>query len=270
VHDLSSRERTPRMLAIRNFGLTLILLPGLLFAAESPSAWHKGFTVTPNGWLAGISGTAGTISDDLDPGDDLGLPDRVDIELEGDLEVLGFMFNAQWRGERWLAMFDSVWANLSQDATVGRLPILPGTDIRSTIDANIYLIAAGYRVDNWQRSSLTIFTGMRHYDLEFTIDAENGLLPQPVTATVTNKWQDGVIGARWAHALNENWSVSVLADAGWGESNNSSEIAASVAYNFSRWSVIGGVRVLTLDYESADYRADLRFYGPLIGVSLRF
>ena len=36
--------------------------------------------------LPEISGTAGTISDDLDPGDDLGLPDRVDIELEGDLE----------------------------------------------------------------------------------------------------------------------------------------------------------------------------------------
>jgi hypothetical protein len=250
--------------------LALILLPGSVLAEDSSKAWHKGFTVTPNGWLSGIKGTAGTVSDDLDQGGDLNLPDRVDVELEGDLEVLGFMFNAHWRGERWDLMFDSVWASVSQDASIGFLPILPMSEIRANIDANIYLLAAGYRVDNWERSSLTIFGGLRHYDLEVTIDAQSGLLPQPVSAKASDKWQDGVVGARWARALNENWGVSVLADVGFGESNSSNEIAASVGYNFSTWSVVGGVRYLTLDYENADYRADLELFGPMIGVSFRF
>lgn len=61
------------------------------------------------------------------------------------------MFNAAWRGERWTATFDSVWASVSQDASVGILPVLPDSDIRSNVDANIYLLTAGYRVDNWKQ-----------------------------------------------------------------------------------------------------------------------
>lgn len=255
---------------IAGLGLPALLLPALAIAEEPSPVWHEGFTITPYGWIAGIKGTAGTVSDDLDPGGGPMLPPIVDVSLEGDLEVLGFMFNAKWQGERWTAMFDSVWASVSQDASVGILPILPNSDIRANIDANVYLLTAGYRVDNWNRSSLQVFAGLRHYDLEITIDAQNGLLPQPISTSVSGRWQDGVIGAQWSRAINENWSLSLTADVGWSESNTSSEWVASAAYTFSTWSVVGGIRFLSLDYEDAGYRADLELYGPMIGVAFRF
>jgi len=238
--------------------------------ADPSPAWEPGITLAPYGWLAGIDGSVGTDSSDLDPGGGIGLPGRLEVSLDGELKEIGFMFYGEWRGDRWTAMFDSVWVNVSQAANASVTRWLPSSAVMAGIDGNIYLLALGYRALDWQRSTLTVFGGLRRYDLEATIDASGGLLPQPVSASVTHRWNDGVIGARWSHAFNEDWGLSLLGDLGFGESDNSAEFSATVNYRFSSVALVGGFRYLALDYAAPDYKVDLALYGPMIGISWRF
>ena len=101
----------------RSFATAVILfvVAGLVrpALADTPGA-VPGFTLAPYGWLAGLDGTIGVPGDDFAPGPN---PlDRVDFSVSDELETVGFMFYGEWRGERWMAFFDSVWANVSQDA----------------------------------------------------------------------------------------------------------------------------------------------------------
>ena len=152
----------------------VVILPFDALAEENAGAWERGFTVAPYGWLAGFDGTVGVPSQDIDQAGALGLPLRLDVELNGELEEIGFMFYADWRGERWTVFFDSVWVNVTQAADVSIGQLLPDSVVKATIDGNIYTVAGGYRLKDWQASTLTVYAGPRYYDVEATVDAEGG------------------------------------------------------------------------------------------------
>ena len=249
----------------------LFLAPLAAVAQDEAPVWDEGFTLVPYGWLAGMSGEIGTASADVDPGGDLDLPERIDTEVDDELEQIGLMFYGEWRGERWYAFFDSVWANVSQDGELSLSDLLPETQANAGIDGNIYELAAGYRVKEWTSSSLAIYGGARYYDLDAEAHFEGGLLPQGVTVSTAASWTDAVIGARWGYEINEQWQGLVTADAGFGESDLTWQVFATIAWRFSDWgSVVGGYRYLSLDYETAEYKADLALDGPAIGLAIRF
>lgn len=242
----------------------------LLRAAEIAPGWETGFTFVPYGWLAGFEGEIGSASADIDPGGDIELPERVDVQVDGELEEIGFMFYGEWRGERTFVFFDSVWANVTQDAEIG-LGLLPSSMARAGFDGNVYQLAAGYRMNEWPSQTFSLYGGLRYYDLEATAHFEGGLLPQPVSVTSTGSWTDGVVGARWEYRLAEKWRGHVRADVGFGEEDMSWQVFASVAWRFNGWGALaGGYRWLAIDYEAADYKADLTLQGPAIGIAVRF
>jgi hypothetical protein len=276
-----SESKTPMTLSsfqFRQLPKLLIFITGSAwFAWSSPAAlaqaagaWEPGVTLAPYGWLAGFDGTAGVSSDQLDPGGGLGLPDRIDVKLDGELEEIGFMFFADWRGERWEAMFDSVWVNVSQDASISLGQILPGTTIDATIDGNIYLAAVGLRMHDWSKATISTFAGLRYYDLEATISASDGLLPQSVSTSGSRTWTDGVLGMRLAVALFEQWRLSALVDLGAGGSDFSGEALVTLGYRLPWFSVVGGYRHMTLDYDKENLLIDATLSGPLLGVSISF
>jgi len=238
--------------------------------AQNNGAWEPGVTLAPYGWLAGFDGTAGVSSGDLDPGGGLGLPERIDVKLDGELEEIGFMFYADWRGERWMAMFDSVWVNVSQDAQISLGQILPGSRIDATIDGNIYLAAVGLRMHDWENATFSTFGGLRYYDLEATVGASGGLLPQGVSATGSRTWADGVLGMRLAVALTEKWRLSALLDFGTGGSDFSGEALVSMSYRLPWFSLVGGYRHMALDYDKEGLRIDAALTGPYVGVGFSF
>jgi len=262
--------QSARLFAVAIATMLLVTFPLSASAGPASPAWLPGVTLAPYGWLAGVDGTVGTNSDGLDPGVDPDFPDLLEVSLDGELREIGFMFFGEWRGDRWTLMFDSVWANVQQDADVSIGRWLPASDVTAGIDGNVYTLAGGIRALDWQRSTLTVFGGLRHYDLEVVIDAEGGLLPRPVTASVTKSWDDGVVGARWSHVVGEDWTLSLMADIGVGQSNSSSELSATLGYRFSSVSVLGGFRRLSLDYDDADYALDIALFGPMLGVAWRF
>lgn len=251
-----------------------VLCPFLVATLASPAVsaedgapgWEPGFTLAPYGWIAGVDGEIGTGSDEIDPGGD-----RIDVSVDDDLEMIGFMFFGEWRGERWHAFFDSVWANVSQDGELGLGNLLPATEVSAGIDGNIFQLSLGYRLFELETSTISLYGGARHYDLEAETRFEGGLLPQPVTTDSAQSWTDAVIGTRWGVRLNASWHALVLADVGFGESDTTWQLFGTLAYRFNdRGSVVFGYRYMSLDYDTPDYRVDLALSGPAIGVALRF
>ena len=165
--------------------LIALAMTALPAAAEDVPGWEPGFTIVPYGWLAGMKGEIGTNSADVDPGGDLGLPERVDVSVDDELEEIGFMFFGEWRGERWHAFFDSVWANVAQDGDISFGNILPGTAVRAGIDGNVYQLAAGYRLFEGSASSMSLYGGARYYDLQAEVEFQGGLLPDGATASAS-------------------------------------------------------------------------------------
>ncbi len=239
--------------------------PGVL-AEEAAPGWERGFTFVPYGWIAGLDGEIGTQSDAIDPGGD-----RVDVSVDDALEQIGFMFFGEWRGERWLIFFDSVWANVTQDGELNLTNLLPATEVSAGIDGNIYQLSLGYRLFDLDRSTISLYGGARYYDIVAEARFDGTLLPQPLTTTSAQSWTDAVIGARWGIRLNENWHALVLADAGFGESDMTWQMFATLGYRFNDWgSVVFGYRYMSLDYDTPEYLVDLALSGPAIGVALRF
>ena len=204
------------------------------------------------------------------PDGGLGLPDRLDINLDGELEEIGFMFYADWRGKRWMAFFDSVWVNVSQSADVSIGRFLPDSDVVASIDGNIITLAAGYRLKDWQRTTLTVFAGPRYYDVDATIDASGGLLPQPVSSTNSLSWTDGIVGLRLGSRLGQKWTMTLTADAGAGSSATSWQLMATLGYRLPWFSVIGGYRHLAVDYDRDNLLLDVALAGPMLGISMHF
>jgi hypothetical protein len=249
--------------------LTSTLLLALPAAAAPPGS-QPGFTLAPYAWLAGIDGTIGLPGNDLDPGGDLGLFERVDFSVSEELDTVGFMFYGEWRGERWMAFFDSVWANLSQDADVKLSRVLPASDATAELDGNIYQLGLGYRLLEWDNASLTLYGGARYYDVETSGKVSGGILPGKITAKVSRSWSDAVFGGLWRYRLEDKWHGTIKADYGFGDSKNTWQAFATLGYEFGWGSVETGWRYLNLDYDNNDYRVDLSLSGPILGASFAF
>ncbi len=244
-------------------GIAAFSSPGL--RAADTNDWGV-FTIAPYGWLAGLDGTVGVPAEDTGPS----FGNRIDFDVSDDLEAVGFMFYGEWRRERWMAFFDSVWANVSQDADVKLARGLPSSDTTAEVDGNIYELALGYRVLDQGRSSFTAYGGARYYDIEALAKATGGILPGKIESSATRKWTDGVIGGIWRYDFDGKWHGALQADYGVGESNTSWQGMARLGYAYSWGSIEGGWRHLALDYDSNVYRVDLALRGPFLGVAVQF
>jgi hypothetical protein len=249
-------------------GLTL-LAPLTTDAADPTNGWQPGFTLAPYGWLAGIEGTVESPADD--PGDGgPDLPPQFEISTDEEWSEIGFMFYGEWRGERWTAFFDTVWANVSQEADIKLGNLLPSSEAEVTFDGNIYQLGIGYRLLDWERSFVTLYGGGRYYDVEAEIAAGGGILPGEITASDDLSWSDAVLGARWSHDFGQRWNASVLADYGFGDSESAWQIFGTVSYAFSWGSILGGYRHMDLDYDTSGSTINLSLSGPFVGASFSF
>ena len=264
-------ERETRRVARRRavIGLSLIVLSPMAAAADD-DPWEPGWSLVPYGWLAGFDGEIGVNSAGLDSGGGLGLANLIEFETDGELEEIGFMLYAEWRGERWSAALDSVWANVKQDAKVVLRGLLPDSSLSTTIDGNIYQATVGYLLRETERSAVVLYGGARYYDVEIRVDASGGLLPFPVSAAGSTDWLDGTAGLRWTYRPAARWDITVLGDIGAGDSDSAWQLFATVGYHFGWGSVRAGYRRLEVDYDSGGFLLDAALEGPLVGVAFRF
>lgn len=260
---------TSRLTTLRAAAVALVLAPGSALA-ERETGWQPGFTLAPYGWLATLDGTLGASSSEIsDVGID-GFPPRFDVETDEEWDEIGFMFYGEWRGERWTAFVDTVWANVSQDGDVKLGNLLPSSKAETTFDGNIYQAGIGYLVLDREDTFVTVYGGGRYYDVEAKLEARGGILPSKIETSTTRTWSDAVFGARLSHDFGDRWNTTVLADYGFGDSDSVWQVFATVGYEFSWGSLIGGYRYINLDYETTTYKISLALNGPVLGASFSF
>ncbi len=237
--------------------------------AAAPGS-EPGFTLVPYGWLATLDGTIGVPGEDVDDGGG-GILDRLDVTLDDEYDLVGFMFYGEWRSAgRWMAFVDSVWANFSQGATVKVSRLLPASDVSATVDGNIYTAAVGYRAKDWEQASLTLYGGGRYYDLELDVKARGGILPSPISIPADDSWVDALVGARLSYGLGERWRGLLQADYAFGDSDGTWDLSATLEYTFSWGAIRGGYRHMIVDYAAPAYLLDAALTGPLLGVAFTF
>ena len=211
-------------------------------------------------WIAGFEGTVGA----ADGGG------RVDTEFSGlldNLELGGYMLNADWRKERWSVFGDWSHFKVSSDAPSPFGSLYSGVD--AEIKGNVVQGALGYRVLGDFDSGVDAIAGLRFYDLE----ARMTLQPAALATRNLNgadQWVDGVVGARWRGRMGQHWTYSVYGDVGAGGSDRTWQAAVAASYEFTWGAVVGGWRHLYVDYASGGLRLDAALSGPFVGATLRF
>ncbi|MEJ2514274.1 MAG: hypothetical protein P8080_01805 [Gammaproteobacteria bacterium] len=253
--------------------VVLLLLWAPAALAGQPGAivaQQPGFTLVPYGWVASLKGTIGVPGEDVDDGEG-GLLERLDVTMDDDYDLVGFMFYGEWRSEgRWMAFIDSVWANFSRGAEVKISRLLPSSDIEATVDGNIVTGAVGFRAKDWENASLTVYGGARYYDLKLEVKARGGVLPSPITIPANDSWTDALLGARLSYGLGKRWQGLFQADYAFGDSDGTWDLSAILEYTFSWGAVRGGYRHMIADYTAPAYRLDVDLTGPLLGVAFTF
>ena len=232
-------------------------------------AWQPGFTIAPYVWLAGLDGTKGATGQDLDGGG-ANLPPRLDASTDHQLSEIGFMLYSEWRGERWTAFFDYVWADVRQDGNLALGNVLTRSKADVTFDGHIYQVGVGYRLLGGDRSYVTVYGGGRLYNIESKIGASDGILPHKIAAATTRSWRDAVFGVRWYHDYGGRWSSYAAADYGFGDSESVWHVFANLGYSFSWGRIMGGYRYMNLDYETDTYKINVALKGPVLGAAFEF
>ena len=211
-------------------------------------------------WIAGFEGTVGA----ADAGG------GVDAEFDSlfdNLELSGYMLNADWRKGRWSVFGDWSHFKVSSNAPSPFGALYAGVD--AEIKGNVVQAALGYRVIGDFDAGVDAFAGLRYYDLEAVMTLQPAALAGR-NLTGTDRWADGIVGARWQGRLNRRWTLSVYGDVGAGGSNQTWQAAATASYEFTWGAVTGGWRHLDVDHDSSGMKLDAALSGPFLGAMLRF
>ena len=237
--------------------LFFMLAPG--FAAAQEGEW----LVAPYLWTADVSwdlearGSGGVAFSDLvDKHDGAGL-----IRIEYARNKIGFTL-------------DYVGMSLSDRTTLtipGPLPA--GADIRASIDLTVFDVGTFYR-PSAADSGVDFLAGIREVDVDTNLRVT--ILNQPTQRFDADKgFTDLYVGARYLHRLNQSWDFSVRGDYGFGGSEGSLNVMASVGWRTA------GAFGMSLAYRHLAFEIDQRvqgepvtgdfdFSGPALGFLFRF
>lgn len=225
-------------------------------AAQGADDWRV--TVQPYVWLKGMSGTirptaaAPTISFSQSIGDSLSAVDGA------------FMASVSAQRGKFLVLGDFQWAAASRAGTVP-----PGIPARGAVDTTTLTLAAGWQVHAEPGAAVDVFAGFR----AFWLGARAEVPPGTTVADRSLSFVDPIVGARVVTRLAPQWSAMLYADVGgFGVGSQFTVVAAGmVNYHVTeRLTVSGGIRVMGLNYDDGNTKANVTMAGPILGVSWRF
>jgi hypothetical protein len=235
--------------------LSLLVMPGIS-AAQQPGEW----LVAPYIWAADVSWDLaargdGTIafSDIVDKLDGAGL-----IRIEYVRNKIGFTF-------------DYVGMSLSDRRNFMIGPI--DNSIQANVDLTVFEAGVFYRPSATD-SGIDVIAGVRDSDVDSNVIVTIGDT-QPQRLDSGSGFTDVYVGARYLHRLTESWDFSVRGDYGFGGSDGSLNLMASVGWR-SR-----GTFGMSLAYRHFAFDVDDRvegepvtnefsFSGPALGFMFRF
>jgi len=227
--------------------------------AVDPDEWR--FTFTPYLWVAGISGDVGIGSASVNV--DAGITDS-NVKLN-----FGFMSTFSARKNRFVILTDLQYSNLgSEHATPGPLFSTARADFKTfVLDPEV-----GYRlVDNPEKNaSIDVLGGIRYWHLRTDLTFNQGLL-SAVTLSRSRSWVDAVAGLKASTNISKRIFLTGKADLGGGGSKFTYQLFGGVGLLMGKhFSLIGGYRHLSVDYNKDGFLFDTALAGPVFGLAIRF
>lgn len=232
--------------------LGLILLGGPQTCRASEEGKVE-IALTPYLWLAAMDSTVGIGT--VEASNSMSFGDLIE-RFNG-----GFMTAIEVRRGKWAALFNILFVDLNDDATVG------------PVAADLTL-----------RQFMFEFGGSRRFDVtpDFFVEPLlagrymffRGIIATPTqTVTSARDWLDPVVGVRLGgKKIWKGLSYSVIGDVGgFGAGSDFTwDVIAALGYQLGRYFSLNlGYRALDVDYNSGGVKLDLFLHGPIIGASLQ-
>jgi hypothetical protein len=247
--------------------------------ATQPSGWH--YTATIYGYLPSVDGTSSFPAD--------GGGTRLNLDGSKILDRLKVfaMATAGAHNGTWGVFTDVIYLKFegsqsaSRDFTIGNvgLPADASAAFDWELRGTAWTLAGEYRVASAPSFTLDVLAGARLLDtqqhLRWNIAGSLGPLDPLARSgevkTGDTVW-DAIVGVKGRYAFGEDrqWSVPFYLDVGAGESQNTQQAAAGLAYQF-RWAEVTAMwRYLRYNMKSGAALQDVSFSGPLIGATFRW
>ena len=246
----------------------VVLLLGMAgtFSATADDDWK--FRLSPNMWLSATSGDVTIGGRDLPY--DASFSDIMD-----NLNIGGMVRFEAWKGD-WGLFFDGVFMDLETNSDTGL------GDVKAKLRMGLAEVGGSYRIAEIPFGDdgtipglvLEVMAGGRYTYIRNRFD-----LAEAIEHKNTLDWIDPMVGARIAAILTEELSLILRGDIGGFGIGSAADftwnLLLGLDYRISKVVSIGAAyRNLSIDYErgsGTDKRGlDMRFNGPVLGVSLYF
>lgn len=232
--------------------LVASLATGCAAHAQEGAPWS--FTITPYLWAAGLDGdtAANGAGAEIDTGYSFFSLDNLDW-------TLGTAFEAE-KGN-WTVLVDALYVEFSDAFDP---PVFAGTE--AEVSGGFLETSAAFPVATVQ--GLDVVFGMRYVALESTVQ-----FAPSIVGDASKGWLDPLVGARYEHAFNDRWSVTLRGDlGGFGVSSDLvANVAATFGFRVSQATTIrAGYRVLEMDFADDGFVLDAIVQGYTVGVSVAF
>jgi len=97
----------------------------------------------------------------------------------------------------------------------------------------------------------------------------------PLVINKDQSWLDPIVGVRWGWDMTDKWKLSLRGDiGGFGLGSDFAWNLVGLIF-FKPWknvAIVGGYRVLALDYEDSDafsrFEMDTTMHGPILGFNI--
>ena len=225
----------------------------------SSDKWQ--FQFSPYFWLASLHGTGGVGNRTV----------QVDESFSDIFHSLKFalmgVFEA--RKGRFVSLTDMEYVSIRDDkATPG--PFFSNVD--AGFKTFIFDQEVGYRLydDPAKGASVDVLGGIRVWHVSTDLDFGAGILPATQIQGSRN-WVDAIVGLRGKMALSPKLFATGKFDLGGGGSKFTWQIFAGGGYNINeKIALIGGYRVLDVNYNKNNFVYDMNQRGPIMGLGFKF
>lgn len=195
--------------------------------------------------------------------------DSIDVSFSDLVDKLdfGLMGTIEANKGSWSLFADVMYLNLSDDddASVG-----PGISASADadIDGLVFTGGVGYSLVDNNTSKLHGLGGLRHLNMDTTVNIDGPSGSQRINDTLSN-W-DAIVGIKGVHTLADRWSLLYYADVGAGDSDLTWQAAVAIDFEINKWSLNFGYRHLEWDIDNSPNISNISFSGPFIGARYRF
>jgi len=219
------------------------------------------FQVTPYFWLESLHGNAGV-------GNRTTHVDQSFSDLFHDLDF--FIMGAfEARKGKLVSLTTIEYTDISDEkATPGPL----FSSAKANFKQFIFDSEVGYRLydDPDKGASVDVLGGIRVWHVSTDLTFRAGILPT-IDLQGTRNWVDAVAGLRGKAAVSKKVFVTGKFDLGGGGSKFTWQIFGGAGYNVTpKIALIGGYRVLDVNYNKNGFLYDMNQRGPILGVGFKF